>query len=242
VIVLAPSVLVHYAVADHRQAPYADRYGHRVLAELPRHAVLVVYQNDLTFPVVYRQTVFHDRPDVDLIVTTSLQLGWYREQVARTLHVPALLHTGPRERQVETLIKELQRTRSVFVDATAMILYPSIHVRLRGLVGEVVQSRDDASIDRDALANELIRADRADGIAGHHDVRFPNLIVEYVYARAHVRLAKQYAVAGQLGPATTELVRALDDAPFDSRTALVLRFARQRGEKPADVVFAIQSI
>ena len=242
VIVLAPSILVHYRVASHRQPPYADRFANRVLSQLPSRAVLVVYTTDVTFPLVYRQTVFHDRPDVDLVVITSLQHAWYREQIARTLHSQAPLRSGTSEGRVAALVDRLRATRPVFVDLPAMALYSSLHVRLRGLVGEVVGSGADVSIDRDALAAQLLRDDRADGIAGHPHARFPNVLIAFLYGRAHIELAKQYARAKQVEPATTEIARALDDAPFDTRTALVLRFARQKGEPPADIATAIESI
>jgi hypothetical protein len=241
-IVLLPSIVVHYQLANHRQQPIADNYAKRVFAELPPHAVLFVNQADLTFPIVYRQTVFADRPDVSVIIETSLQFGWYREQIARTLHLRSPVRSGASNQQVQTLIAELRAARRpAFIDMGMMLFHPSdIPVRLRGLVGEVV-NRTDTAVDRTALAATLIRADRADGIAGH-DVPFPDGFVHFFYARAHIQLAKQFAAVNQLAPARTELSRALDDYPDDPTTRLVLRFSEQSGETTAKIVSVIEGL
>ncbi|MDQ1465748.1 MAG: hypothetical protein QOH10_163, partial [Actinomycetota bacterium] len=243
VMVLAPSILVHYRYANHRQPPFADRYAHRVLAALPPHAALVVLQADHTFPLVYRQAVFGDRPDVSIVITTSLQFGWYREQLERTVHLPSPVRAGSTDQQVYALIAELRKTRPVFIDTGMMASYQThIPFRLRGLVAEVVNGRAETSIDRGALAATLIRNDRSDGIAGHAYLRYPNVAIQFLYARAHIELAKEFAAAHELEPARTELARALDDFPDDSTTTLVLKFSRQPEEKPADVERVIQGL
>lgn len=242
VVVLVPSIAFHYRQADHRQPPFADRYAARVLGELPPHAALFVYQADLTFPLVYRQAVFGDRPDVSLIVTTSLQFEWYRAQIARTLHLREPVGAGATQSQVRSLINEISATRPVFIDIGMMTIYRSgFPFRLRGLVGEVVGRGVDVSIDRDALATELIRADRADEISGQAGNQFPNGFVFYLYSRAHVELAKQYAQANQLEAARTELARSVDDFP-DSTIRLVLRYSAQSDTKPADAVRVIEAL
>jgi hypothetical protein len=243
VMVLVPSILVHYHLADHRQPPIADRYANRVLGELPAHAALFVYQADLTFPLVYRQAVLGDRPDVSVIITTSLQFAWYRQQIDRTLHLRAPLAAGPTTRQVQTLIDELRSSRPVYIDTGMIYFFRSFFpYRLRGLVGEIVDHASDTTIDPNALATELIRDDQADAIAGHAYVQFPNGFVHFLYARAHIELAKDFAGAHQLTQARTELARALDDYPDDPTTKLVLRYSGQPGENLAQVVRVIQAL
>lgn len=243
VAVLLPSLLVHYHHADHRQPPLADAYAHRILAALPRHAALVVLQADLTFPLVYRQAVLAERRDVGIIVATSLQFDWYREQIGRTLRLRQPLTGGPVDRQTFALINNLRAKRRVFIDTSMMSIFrPRIAYRLQGLVGEVVAPSADRSIDRPALSDDLVRADRVDGIAGHANVRFPNAYVHYLYARAHIELAKQYASASQLAPARTELKRALNDFPDDHTTRLVLQYSAQPGENPAKIARVIEAL
>ena len=231
-IVLIPSIVVHYSVADHRQAPFADLYARRLFSELPAHAVVFVYEADLTFPLVYRQAVFGDRPDVGIVIATNLQFDWYREQVTRDLHLRSPLRAGDFTKQIPALITELGPTRPAFLDTGVMRYLPSTPVRLHGLVGEVVASRAEASINRTALAAALLRADHADRIFGHADAQFPNGFIHYLYARAHVELAKDYARAHELEPARTELARSTDDYP-DSTTSLVVKFLGQSDTTPA---------
>jgi hypothetical protein len=243
VIVLLPSVLVHSHVANHRQPPLADRYAQRVFAELPPNAALFVFQADLTFPLVYRQSVLGERPDVRLVITTSLQFDWYRDQIARTLQLRTPVRAGDPQDQVQALINEIRPARPVFVDIGMMTIYRTrFPFRLRGLVGEVVARGESTAINRAALADELIRNDRRDGVAGHHHVYFPNGYVYFLYARAHIQLAKEYAEVNQIEPARTELARALDAFPDDETTRLVLKFSGQAGEKPEKIVEVIKAL
>ena len=242
-IVLVPSVLVHYPLANHRQSPIADRYAQRVFSQLPPHAAIFVYQGDLSFPLVYRQAVFGDRPDVSVIIETSLQFGWYREQIERALHLRSPVPAGPSDRQVQTLIAELRADRRpVFVGTDMMLFHPSdIPFRLEGLVGEVVNRGSETAIDRDALAAALLQADRSDGIGGRV-VPFPNGFVHYLYARSPIQLAKLFAAAKQIEPARTELARAIADYPDDPNLDLVLKFSGQQGEQQANIIRVIEGL
>jgi hypothetical protein len=242
-VVLVPSIVVHFAIADHRQPPLADNYAERVLSQLPAHAVLFVYQADLTFPLVYRQAVFANRPDVDFVITTSLQSAWYRDQLARKLHLPSGVPNVPAERQIQTMIDDLQPHRPVFVDIGMMTIFRSrFPYRLRGLVGEVVAHNGTTAVDPVALSAQLVHDDRADHIAGANHLRFPNGYVYFLYARAHIELAKRFAAAKELEPARTELRRALADFSDDPTTAQVLTFSGQTGEDPANVFRVIQAL
>ena len=242
-LVLAPSILVHYRLANHRQPPLADNYAKRVLEELPQRAVLFVYQADLTFPIVNRQAVFGDRRDVSVIVTTSLQFEWYREQIDATLHRRSSIGPGNPDRQVQSLIDDLHDTRPVYIDAGMMDIYrDSFKFRPRGLVGEVVKTSADTEIDRDALAAKLIKDDRDDSIAGHAHLQFPNAFVHFLYGRAHIELAKQFAGAKELEKARTEIARSLDVYPEDPTARLVLQFSGQPNEDLNRVIRVIQAL
>jgi hypothetical protein len=193
--------------------------------------------------LVYRQAVLGERPDVRLIITTSLQFDWYRDQIRRTLQLRTPVRAGDPQNQVQALINELRPARPVFVDIGMMTIYRTrFPFRLRGLVGEVVGRGDPTTIDRAALAQELISNDRRDGVAGHHHVYFPNGYVYFLYARAHIQLAKEYAEVNQIEPARTELARALDAFPDDETTRLVLKFSGQAGEKPEKIVEVIKAL
>jgi hypothetical protein len=240
VIVVVPSLVFHYAPADHRQPALADNYATRLLSELPHGAVVFIEQADDAFPIVYRQSVFGDRPDVSVIVTTSIQFAWYRDQIARQLHLrsPIPAHAAD---PIHELITQL-RPRPAFIDQGMIFLYRGVFtVKLRGLVGQVVSTKADTTIDRDALSRRLIAADRADGLAGHAHVGFPNTFIAYFYGRAHIELAKLYARAGQLPRARTEIARSLDVYP-DKNTLLLLQFSGQPNEKRSAVLQDIEAL
>jgi hypothetical protein len=97
------------------------------------------------------------------------------------------------------------------------------------------------AIDRDALARQLLRDDRIDGIAGSRDSQFPNGYVHYFYSRSHIELAKLFAAAHQVSLARIELARSLVDYS-DPTTKLVLRFSGQQGESLDHVVAVIEAL
>ncbi|HEX4491223.1 MAG TPA: DUF2723 domain-containing protein [Acidimicrobiia bacterium] len=238
VIAIVPSLIFHFGPADHRQPALADNYATRVLSELPHGAVLFIDQADDAFPIVYRQSVFGDRPDVSVVVVTSIQFAWYRDQITRELHLRTRI---PTRSPVQHLIAELA-PRPSFLDPGMIFLYRGeFKVKLRGLVGEVVSSTADETIDRDALSKQLLANDKADGFAGHAHIGFPNTFMYYFYARAHIELAKLYARAGQLPRARTEIARSLDDYP-DANTRLALQFAGQKSEKRSKVVAVVEAL
>ena len=242
--VLLPSLLVHFRHADHRGPPLADRYAKRVLGELPRRAVFFVYQADLSFPLVDRQTVYGERRDVTFIIATSLQFSWYREQVTRSLGLASPLRSRPYDQQTIALVKALRMHRPVYLDTEMTALFRErLGYRTSGLVSEVVAGiGPKPPSDLQALAARLLSADRRDGFAGHAELRFPNVYVHYLYERAHIELAKLFAGAHDLEAARTELQHGLDVFPDDVTTRLVLRYAGQQGEKPNDVTRVIQAL
>src|SRR5947207_2828306 len=138
VVLLAPSLVFHYRTASHRMPPLADRYGSRLLEELPRNSVLFVFQPDFGFPVTYRQTVEGQRRDVS-VAELSLGFAWYPDHLARELHM-AIPATGSVEHRLVALIDELRRSgRPVFLDMwTTLLLQHQVGHQAHGLVAEVV--------------------------------------------------------------------------------------------------------
>jgi len=237
-IVLAPSILVHHHYADHRMPPLADRYGSRVLAELPPHAVLVVGAYELSQPMRYRQLVAGERRDVVVISSDLLGLQWYRDQVSRVLGRPLPRADGSNVGEAVALMKQLRSTRPVFLDTIAMYyLGSSIGYRAQGFVGEVVDGiGPHAATTVGMTAQDLDRADHEDGLAGTRYLRFPNEFVYYFHQRAHIELAKQLLMRGDQGAVETQLERAVALVPTDTPARIVLKHLRERDPKVGDLI------
>jgi hypothetical protein len=239
VLTLLPSLFVHFAYADHRMPPLADRYAHRMLDTLPPHAVLLTYEADWTFPVTYAQVVDHVRRDVGVIAVKELGLGWYRTQVSQQFPVGNSLRAAPLATQIERLTAVLRARRPVYIDTGVMGLFRgAIGYQADGLVARLVNGvGPHAGQNVGAAAERLHEADRADGILSGTG-RFPNQPVHFIYGRAHIELAKQFALQRNLAGASTELARAVADFPADTLTHQVLRYAQQR-DTPPSKAFAV---
>jgi hypothetical protein len=240
-VVLLPSVLVHHRYADHRMPPLADRYGARVLAELPRRAVLVVGAYELSQPMRYRQIVAGERPDVLVVSSDLLGLAWYRDQVSRALGAPLPHADGSNTGVAVALMKQLRSTRPVFVDTIAMYyLGSSIGYRAQGFVGEVVDGTGaHAAIGTGVTAADLDRADRADGLGSTRYNRFPNEFAYYFHQRAHIELAKQLWIAGDKSAVEQQLERALDLVPNDTNSHFALEHLRDHDPKIGDIILSL---
>jgi hypothetical protein len=220
-IVLVPSAVVHRAHADLRVAPYADEYGRRVLASLPAHAVLLVWDEDLAFPMEYRQLVERQRPDVTIIAANSLGIPWARTEVSQRSHLGNVLEQPTVFDSVQALASTfLERHRPVYLDINAMLaLHDYIGYETRGLVGEVVRGTTGAHTvkDPDAIAAELAHIDRVDGYEKESANRVPFDIAFALHERAHIELAKVYAMQRNRAGAVRELQRALGVAPQNGK-------------------------
>lgn len=65
-----------------------SKLAQRLLLACPERGVLLVEQDDITFPLWYAQAT-GQRPDVLVVNGTLLNFAWYREQLARRAGLPA---------------------------------------------------------------------------------------------------------------------------------------------------------
>ena len=222
---IVPSLVVHHELADHRMPPLAGNYAARVLAQLPRHAVLLSGGYEFAQPVIERQEVDGARRDVTVIALDILDRTWYRDQLVHRLGLdPALARSMPANTARAEVVTALRRTRPVFEDAYAMYSAPELFgYQPQGLVGRVVDGSGPQSTPGvAALAVALRRGEDADGIDPKYN-RFPNATFFFLYERAHVELAKADALAGDLDHAADEIERGLVFEPKqEDRTPITL--------------------
>jgi hypothetical protein len=238
VIVLVPSLLIHFHSADHRMPPMADRFGHRVLSALPAHAVLFLVESDFEFPLLERQVVDHERRDVTIVVIDQLQLQWYRDLLTRQFHLGSTLRNEESVPEIVALIDKFRETRPVYLDASAMrILRETVGYRADGLVGEVVAGKGaQTASNPKQIAATLQSADLHDGLAGGKYFRFPNFSVYFLDERAHIELAKQFILANDLNDAETELQRAGQVEPIDSQVRLLAQYIKQHPDQARGLI------
>ena len=93
-VLVGPAVWSHYSEVGRRQNHFAEQYASNLFASVPQNAVLVVWSAERTFPLLERQVVHGERPDVDVIAGDGLAYESYRSQIERQLHVelPASVH------------------------------------------------------------------------------------------------------------------------------------------------------
>jgi hypothetical protein len=219
-IALLPSVLVHHQYADHRLPPLADRYATQVFALLPPHSALITWGEEFSWPLVYRQVVDHDRPDVAIISANSIPIGWASDELTRRYHLGDALRPAPVGIMLHRLIDKLAETRRVYVDTVGMVsLKQVIGYRSEGLVAEVTDGTGpQGETNLAAIATRLEQSDRAAGVITPK-LGFANRAVNYFYERAHIELAKQYCFASDYAAAVDQLGRALQLFPDDNVTA-----------------------
>ena len=196
-VVVVSSLVVHRANADLRTTPLADRYGNRVLDALPHNAVLLVWGEDYSMPMLYRQLVDHERPDVAVVSANSVAIDWAREQIARRLNLGSALRLDREDLMLQRMIAKLRETRPVFLDVTAMdVLGSFVPYRTEGFVGEVVDGKIGPRPvnDVDALATEVNESDTVDGLNGGAYRRLVYLTIYLVHEGAHLEVAKAYAL------------------------------------------------
>jgi hypothetical protein len=214
-VAVVPSLIVHYQNADHRIAPLADRYALRVLASLPPRSVLLTGGWEYGQPIVERQLLHHDRPDVVVVSADAIPFTWYRDEMVHRLGLDSSLITATSENAVTRFVSALRQRRPVFADAQAMLDEGGLFgYQPEGLVARVVSGtgpQPSTTFVADAAA--LQRGEVQDGITGLSYDRWPNYAMYFFYERAHVELAKEFALHNELDQAATELERALVFGP-----------------------------
>ena len=212
---VVPSYFVHYHHANHRIPPLADQYAARVLSELPRNSVFVTGGWEYGQAIVERQRLHGDRPDVTVLADDSLAFDWYRDQMVKRLGLDPALRKETPANTVTRWVTELRKTRPVYVDTYAMLYGGQLFgYQPAGLVGKVVDGVGPQSGgDFVKAAAALRHGEDHDGLATQAYARFPNNSMYFFYERAHVELAKQYALRNDLDHAADELERALKFGP-----------------------------
>jgi len=234
-VVLVPSIVVHRKYANQRIPAYADDYGRRVFAVLPQNSVLLVWGEEFGFPLTYRQLVDHDRPDVSVVSVNSIGLDWARAQLARRFDLGSAFDAPTEQQMILNLVAAFRRTRPVFVDTNAMYALSGVlGYRAEGLVGEVVDGVGPHVIqDASAVSTALDRAATDDGMVGQPSNRLPYRTLFYFYERAHIELAKSYALQKDLPGAVHELQRAVAMFPHDASASTALARLQQPGGRDA---------
>jgi hypothetical protein len=74
---------------------------------------------ELTQPLIYRQVVDHDRPDVVVVAADGLSYDWYRQQVERRLGVTLPPISSSQLDTAAAAIKYVSRFRPVYLDPQA---------------------------------------------------------------------------------------------------------------------------
>jgi hypothetical protein len=170
--------------------PYADAYAETVLGELPHRAALFVLGAELTQPMIYRQVVYHQRPDVVVIAMDGLPQDWYRRQISRRLGIPLPPVTGNVLASVAAIIRGVARYRPVYLDArAAQSLEHVLGYRPVGLVAALSPGVGQAPVSSPTeLEQRLVAAERRAGFPDHALDVWPNdfvTVAEYSTAALH---------------------------------------------------------
>lgn len=166
VAVLLPSLISHWDVPRRNNAPLADRYAESSFAELPRRAVLFINGAERTQPLIYRQVVIGDRPDVDVVASDGLSYEWYREQIGERLGVELPPRVGSPASDAVSAINALRGKRPVYMDLfTAQPLRGQIGYRQIGLLARLTEGKGEAKIaDPGRVAGALRAAEETAGL------------------------------------------------------------------------------
>jgi len=208
---IAPSLASHYRDADHRIPPISDRYARRVLTALPPNSVFLTGAWEFSGPILNRQVLYHDRPDVTVVSADFIAFPWYREQLVHRLKLDPALLQNTAENAVTRMVTALRQTRPVYADPWATLFGDKLFAyRTQGLMARVVAGTGpQTGTDLDAAAATLRTEETQDGMTNRSYDRFPNTHLYFFYERAHVELAKGYVLENKLDQAANELERAL---------------------------------
>lgn len=200
------SVGAHAAVEKRTARPLADQYAASVFAELPRHAVLFIWGAEFTQPLVYRQVVDGDRPDVTVIAAEGLSYPWYREQTARRLHLVFPPSVGNSVVDARSVVHAVMRSRAVYVDPLAGQILSTetpigklnpgrpIGYEPVGIVARAVPGTGSIEVEPpSALAAAVSRAERTAGIPAPDWHMWPNENLAFsVWETAALEVARAY--------------------------------------------------
>jgi Protein O-mannosyl-transferase TMEM260-like len=226
---IVPSVINHWSVVHTSEQPYADRYASTVLGELPPHAAVFIWGAELTQPLIYRQVVYHQRPDVAVIAADGLSFDWYRQQVSRRLGRALPPPVGNSMLDARRAVKSLDGVRPVYMDAeTAQLLSGGtgpgasvpgdlIGYQPVGLLSKLAPGTGPAPVSSPTLLDQTVsRAQRVAGIPAPNWLVWPNNYVSSdVYSTAELEVARAYFDHHQLAQMRQALNNELSIYPTD---------------------------
>jgi Protein O-mannosyl-transferase TMEM260-like len=192
---LVPVALGHWSAVHRDGQPFADRYASAVFRELPPHSVLFILGAELTQPLIYRQVVYHQRPDVTVIAADGLSYGWYRQQLSRRLRISLPPATGDQPLDAARTIAVVARTRPVYLDPRAAVgLKRLVGYRPVGIVSELASGQGPAYVSAPAqLEQQVLQAERQAGFPNHDWQLWPNTYVAQAEFRdAALEVARAY--------------------------------------------------
>jgi Protein O-mannosyl-transferase TMEM260-like len=193
--VLLPSLLEHGGAQARASAPYADRFAESVFEELPDNAVVFIFGAERTQPLIYRQVVDGDRPDVTVVAADAVGLDWYREELAARLGRPLPPSNGITiEAQAAQLIRFLSRTRPVYLDfRTAQQLRPVLASVPHGLLAQPrIASGSQGGVPLSRFEHRVRAAGAAAGFPDPEWQNWPNSYVLAIYTSAGLEVAREY--------------------------------------------------
>jgi hypothetical protein len=236
--VVLPSLITHRVQANHDIPPLADSYAAQVFDALPENAALIVYGEEYSMPMIYRQVVHGERPDVDVISANALGNEWTRDQLTKRLDLGDTLQPGPIEMNVQNLIAKLRETRPVYFDTTAMgSLRNFAGYHLDGLVAETSEGSGPQKLDdTDAMAETLERLDREGFVDTQAYNRNAYRNSYWFHELAHIQLAKAMMIDDDREGAIEQLQIAADMFEDDKEVRAVLEQVRNGSPDAFDLV------
>jgi hypothetical protein len=208
------SLAAHITPALHQGPSFVEDYAANVFDELPSRSVLIVWGAERYFPLGYRQIVFEERTDVDVVVINQLNRPWYREQSERALGVDIPMPKETDSRKIgAALARRLQSYRPVYLDVAASVeLSRHLESSLEGLVARV-----EGGPTTPASPDELVQAlnsYRKTGLYSHPArLRFPNYQLLLPYVHLHMEAGIGFAQREDLAKAREEFAKAVAIAP-----------------------------
>lgn len=193
---LVPSISHHWAVAHRASKPFADRYARSLFAELPPRAVVFIWGAELTQPLVYRQVVYHERPDVVVVAADGLSYDWYRRQLSRRLarSLPPAVSNSVVD-AASVIRSQLSGVRPVYLDPQATeVLAGTLGSTATGLLARPLLGNTRAlAASPTMLASRVAMAERVAGLPDRDWNVWPNDYLEQAtYSTAAFRVARGY--------------------------------------------------
>ncbi len=227
---LVPSVINHWPVVQRSDKPLADRYASTLFGELPPHATIVIWGAELTQPLIYRQVVYHQRPDVVVIAADGLSYGWYRQQISRRLGRPLPPPAGNTILDARRLVKSLSAVRAVYMDAGTAELLAGGGATQASVPGDLIGYQPVGILTKPApgtgpfpvqsptVLDQTVRAaQRVAGLPGSHWQLWPNgYVAKDVYSTAELEVARAYFQRRQYAGMRRALETELSIDPTDS--------------------------